>query len=195
VPKKHRPTGQPVLIIGGVIAMLLLRGVAGFLVGPVLKRMAVPANPNLPSTPVPVLISEQDFKDALVHARDAQRAAESLSKVLFNTEKNQELIALVTQSGNEDGLKTYKNAERVLQANRIDAEKEFLIASKRLNACPPEARDKAYTDIDQEVSKLGDNWRTRIARLLPEHVPLVTPETTEVDPRFIEALKQLQSNR
>jgi serine/threonine protein kinase len=197
LPKKHRPTGQPVLIIGVVFALLLFLGAAGFLIAPVLKKVkgAIPVRPGVPSTPAPAVVSEQEFKDALIHARDAQRAAELLSKSLFNLEKNQELIALVTQSGDDAGLRTYKNAERALQANRIDAEKEFLMVARRLNACPPEARDKAYQDLDKEVSRVGDGWRTGIARMLPEYVPSITPETTEIDSRFIDALKQLQLAR
>lgn len=196
-PKKHRPTSQPLLIFGIAFALLGALAVAGFMIGPVLMRMVKPTKRNVPlqSTPAPILVTERDFKDALSDARDAQRAAEALSKALFNFDKNLELIANAKERGDEDGVRFYQSVELTVKANRIDAERKFLVAATRFNTHPPEAREKAYNDLDAEVSRVGDGALTRIVRILPEYVSSVTPETTEVDPRFIEALKQLQSTR
>ncbi|HET6409509.1 MAG TPA: serine/threonine-protein kinase, partial [Chthoniobacteraceae bacterium] len=56
--KKHRPTAQPVLILGGVLVLLSILVAAGFLLGPALKKMASPGKPGvtptapaLPTTP------------------------------------------------------------------------------------------------------------------------------------------------
>jgi serine/threonine protein kinase len=191
--KKHRPTSQPVLIISIVVALLVVLGGAGILLGPVVKRIVMSKKQNLPpTTPVPVLVDDRDFKDAFRDVRRAQLAAEQLSTTMYRFDKNRELIALVTKSGNEDGMRTYRQAEEALEQIRIDAETEFLIAAKRLNGYPPEATDKAYKDIEEEVSRAGVGWRTRVAQMLPKYVSAVTPDTVRVDPAFLDALKQLQ---
>jgi hypothetical protein len=82
-----------------------------------------------------------------------------------------------------------------MDATRIDAENLFLISAKRLNAYPPEASDKAYKDVEEEVSRAGVGWRTRIAQMLPKHVAGVTSETVRVGPDFLDDLKQLQLKR
>jgi serine/threonine protein kinase len=194
VTKKHRPTGQPVLIIGIVVALIFMMAAAGFLLGPVLKRMVAPAKTQLPRpTPVPVLVDDRDFKDAFRDVRQAQLAAEELSTTLMRFDKNRELIELVTKRGDDAGAQTYRRTEEVLEQTRIEAETAFLIAAKRLNGYPPEATDKAFKDIEEEVSRAGVGWRTRLAQMLPKQVSAVTPDTVRVDPAFLDALKQLQT--
>jgi serine/threonine protein kinase len=195
--KKHRPTAQPVLIIGAVFALLAVLAVAGLLLAPVLKRMtALTRTGTAVSTPVPISTPaptfDRDFKDAFRDARDAQRAAEELSMTMMRFDANRELIALATKNGNGDGLKVYSRAEQALEITRLDAENAFLISAKRLNAYPPEASDKAYKDIEEEVSKAGVGWRTRVAQMLPKYVAGVTPEMVRVDPGFLNELKELQ---
>jgi hypothetical protein len=166
---------------------------AGILLGPVVKRIVIAKKHNLlPVTPVPVLVDDRDFKDAFRDARQAQLAAEQLSTTMFRFDKNRELIALVTKTGDDAGVQTYRRAEEALEQTRIDAETAFLIAAKRLNGYPPEATEKAYKDIEEEVSKAGVGWRTRVAQMLPKYVSAVTPDTLRVDPAFLDALKQLQ---
>jgi serine/threonine protein kinase len=193
VTKKYRPTSQPVLIICIVVALLIVLVGAGILLGPVVKRIVIAKKHNLlPVTPVPVLVDDRDFKDAFRDARQAQLAAEQLSTTMFRFDKNRELIALVTKTGDDAGVQTYRRAEEALEQTRIDAETAFLIAAKRLNSYPPEATEKAYKDIEEEVSKAGVGWRTRVAQMLPKYVSAVTPDTLRVDPAFLDALKQLQ---
>ena len=195
--KKHRPSSRPVLIFGAVFALLALLAIAGMVLGPALKRIAMPARsnslatrPGSPSTPAP--IENRDYKDAFRDARDAQRAAEELSMTMMRFDANRELIALATKTGNADGLKVYQRAEQSLEITRLDAENQFLISAKRLNAHPPEASDKAYKDIEDEVSRAGVGWRTRVAQMLPKYVSAVTPEMVRVDPGFLNELKELQ---
>jgi hypothetical protein len=195
--KKHRPTAQPVLIIGAVFALLAVLVIAGLVLVPVLKRMATSTKINTPvSTPAPastpVPIADRDFKEAFRDTRDAQRAAEELSMTMMRFDANRELIALATKTGNSDGLKVYSRAEQALEITRLDAENAFLISAKRLNAYPSEVTDKAYGDIEEEVSKAGVGWRTRVAQMLPKYVSKVTPEMVRVDPGFLDELKALQ---
>jgi serine/threonine protein kinase len=195
--KKHRPSSQPVLIIGAVFALVALVAIAGLVAVPVLKRMTAISKTDTPgSTPSPIStpapIADRDFKDAFRDARDAQRAAEELSMTMMRFDANRELMALATRTGNADGLKVYSRAEQALEITRLDAENAFLISAKRLNAYPPEASDKAYKDIEEEVSKAGVGWRTRAAQMLPKYVSQVTPEMVRVDPGFLDELKALQ---
>jgi serine/threonine protein kinase len=193
VTRKPRPSSQPVLIIGLVIALLVVVAGAGFLLGPMVKRLLVPSKPNLPSpTPVPVLVNDRDFKDAFRDARQAQMAAEELSMTMFRFDRNRELIELASNRGDDTAVETYRRAERALEQTRIDAESAFLIAAKRLNAYPPDATDKAYRDIEDEVSRAGVGWRTRVAQMLPKQVGAVTIDMVRVDAAFLGELKQLQ---
>jgi serine/threonine protein kinase len=193
VTKKPRPTSQPVLIISIVVALLVVLGGAGILLAPVVKRIVMSKKQNLqPATPVAVLVDDRDFKEALRDARQAQMAAEELSKTMFRFDKNRELLNLVTKSGDEDGIRNYRQAEEVLEQTRIDAETAFLIVAKRLNGYAPEATEKAYKDIEEEVSRAGVGWRTRVAQMLPKYVSAVTPDMVRVDTAFLDALKQLQ---
>jgi serine/threonine protein kinase len=195
--RKHRPTSQPLLILGVVFALVAVLILAAFLVAPVVKKFA--ANPKITkpgatpvavSTPVPIV--ERDFKDAFRDVRDAQRAAEELSMTLFRFEKNRELMAFASKRGDDAGMQTYRRAEESLEITRLDAEAAFLISAKRLNGYPSEATDKAYKDIEDEVSRAGVGWRTRLAQMLPKYVSTVTPETVRVDAGFLDELKQLQ---
>ena len=195
VTKKHRPTGQPVLIIGVIGALILIMVAAGFVLGPIVKRMVVPSKLPLPKpTPVPVVVDPRDFKDAFRDARQAQLAAEELSTALMRFDKNRELIELVAKRGDDAGAQTYRRTEEVLEQTRIEAETAFLIAAKRLNGYPSEATDKAYKDIEEEVSRAGVGWRTRLAQMLPKYVSAVRPDTVRVDAAFLDALKQLQTS-
>ena len=181
------------LIFGVAFGLIAILVVAAFLVAPVIKKMTgkpTISKPGADSTPVPIV--ERDFKDAFRDARDAQRAAEELSMTMSRFDVNRKLIAAARERGDDGGVQIYERAERVLDATRIDAETAFLIAAKRLNSSSAEATNKAYKDIEDEVSRAGVGWRTRLAQMLPKYVSRVTPDTVRVEPAILDELKDLQ---
>ena len=181
------------LIFGVAFGLIAILVVAAFLVAPMIKKMVgkpTISKPGADSTPVPIV--ERDFKDAFRDARDAQRAAEELSMTMFRFAKNKELMDLTRNRGDDAGTQTYRRNEESLELTRLDAETAFLIAAKRLNGYPTEASEKAYKDIEDEVSRAGVGWRTRLAQMLPKYVSRVTPDTVRVEPVFLDELKDLQ---
>ena len=52
----------------------------------------------------------------------------------------------------EDGLQRYRRNQEVIQQTQISAEQSFLVAAKKLNSFPEEARVKAYEKLEEEVS-------------------------------------------
>jgi serine/threonine protein kinase len=199
-PSRPQPTSKPVLLIAAALVLILLLAGTGVLLTPMLKKVIAPsklagpsATPTPDATPAPPTIEPRDIKDAIREVRLAQEAAEKMATTLHQSEANRELLENAEKDHVEEGIETYRRASDALDRNRLDAEQAFLIAAKQINALPQEARDKAYDENEKTVLGGGTGWRTQLARLLPKYVPEVTPDATQADPSFTDALKQLQS--
>lgn len=198
-----RPSQSPVLfLVLGLVFFLLLAG-AGFVLAPMITKAFTQKKGSDPGTDpnpkgnngIAEVVDGRDLRDALRDAREAQSSAERLSKSLFSYDVNEQLLDLAKSNKDDQGISQYTLAQQSLERNQIDAEQGFILAAKKLNKYPEDARVQAYTKLEDEVSSAGVGWRLRVSQLLPKRVGEISPTDVHVSQDFRQELKQLQSNR
>jgi hypothetical protein len=149
---------------------------------------------NVEPTPAPgvVLNTDRDIADAFREAKLAEEAAYALTNAMSNEGANDELLELAQTRGNAAAINKYKAMIADNQRALLDTENSLLVASKRLNAYPPDVLRSALDKLEEDVSRSGIGVRNRIVDLLRKYVVQVNQEDTRIPPELRTELKKLQ---